>query len=90
MARIEMTPEAILQLEQLPRNVQKKVGARIEALADEPVPHNAKKMHGHNTLYRIRFSEWRIVYQLKDDRLVVVVVRVGHRRSVYDGAFPEL
>lgn len=58
---------------------------RIEQLADEPRPPGAEKLSSQER-YRVRQGNYRIVYEIVDDRLVVVVVRVGHRREVYRGA----
>jgi mRNA interferase RelE/StbE len=81
---IEFTDEALADLNALARPLQKKLLARIEQLAETPVPHNAKKLKGYDTLYRIRFSEGRVVYDLLEDRLIVAVVRIGHRSTVYE------
>jgi mRNA interferase RelE/StbE len=81
---IKFTEEALEQLGSLPKAFQKKVLARIEVLAENPIPHNAKKMKGYATLYRIRFSEWRMVYDVIENELLVAVVRIGHRSTVYE------
>ena len=57
----------------------------IEQLADEPRPPGVEKLSSQER-YRVRQGNYRIVYEIVDDRLVVVVVRVGHRREVYRGA----
>jgi mRNA interferase RelE/StbE len=53
----------------------------IENLASDPWPSGAEKLTGIE-LYRIRTGEIRVVYSIEDDRLIVIVVRVGHRRNV--------
>ncbi len=68
----------------LPSIVKKKLQTRIDALETEPIPNNAKAMVGYENIYRIRFSEWRVVYCVKDEKLTVMVVRVGNRSEVYE------
>ena len=62
-----------------------RVDAAILALADDPRPAGCKKLAGKNDLWRLRVGAHRIVYQIQDDRLIVLVVRVAHRQDVYRG-----
>jgi mRNA interferase RelE/StbE len=55
---------------------------RIEALAVEPRPPGAERLSGQEK-YRLRQGVYRIIYEIKDEELIVVVVKVGHRRDVY-------
>ncbi len=55
---------------------------RIAALADDPRPPGCEKLSGLER-YRVRQGAYRIIYEIEDDRLVVLVVRVGNRREVY-------
>jgi len=55
----------------------------MDALAINPRPKGVKKLTGLDSLYRIRTGDYRIVYQVRDDRLIVLVVRIGHRKDVY-------
>jgi mRNA interferase RelE/StbE len=59
--------------------------ARIQALAENPRPPGCEKLSGRPR-YRIRQGVYRIVYEIQDEQLVVLVVKVGHRRDVYRGA----
>jgi mRNA interferase RelE/StbE len=52
-------------------------------LADDPRPQGSEKITGSDDLYRIRSGDYRAIYTIQDDRLVVLVVRVAHRRDVY-------
>lgn len=80
---IELTRAARRDLENLPRNVLKRVDARILALAADPRPRGAKKLAGPEGFLRLRVGDYRIIYQVEEDRLVVLVVRIGHRREIY-------
>lgn len=58
---------------------------RILQLAENPRPPDSKKLSGYDR-YRIRQGVYRILYEIENDRLVVYVVKVGHRKDVYRGA----
>ena len=66
-----------------PRKVRRAVVARILALAGDPRPPGSEKLAGTKNRYRVRQGIWRIVYEIRDSELVIVVVKVGHRRDVY-------
>jgi mRNA interferase RelE/StbE len=55
----------------------------IDNLEAEPRPANSVKLKGVEELYRVRVGDYRIVYQIQDRELVVLVVQVGHRREIY-------
>jgi mRNA interferase RelE/StbE len=84
---IVFSKEASEAFSRLPSGIKRKVAERIDALAENPVPHNAKKMQGYTALYRIRFSEWRVVYEVQDTEVLIEVLRIGHRKEVYRQGF---
>ncbi|MEE9232485.1 MAG: type II toxin-antitoxin system RelE/ParE family toxin [Nitrospirales bacterium] len=55
---------------------------RIEALADDPRPVGSEKLSGQER-FRVRQGVYRIIYEIRDEELVIIVVKVGHRRDVY-------
>lgn len=55
----------------------------LEALALDPRPHGVKKLAGFNDVWRLRAGDYRVIYRVSDEELVVTVVRAGHRREVY-------
>jgi mRNA interferase RelE/StbE len=63
--------------------VRKRVGAAIDALAADPRPPGAKALTGMTGVLRVRAGDSRIVYEVQDDRLVVLVIDVGQRRDIY-------
>jgi mRNA interferase RelE/StbE len=81
--RIRVAPAALRQLRKLDRTAQKRVQAAIELLAEEPRPKGAKKLVGGEGEWRVRTGDYRIVYEIQDDVLLVLVVAVGHRREIY-------
>lgn len=66
----------------LPKNLIARLDRAILALADDPRPPGCKKLTGYD-LYRIRVGEWRVIYAIEDDILVVLVVEVAPRSSAY-------
>ena len=82
---VVLSPKAEKQLDELPRPMQRRITEAIEGLESNPRPHGVKKLEGAEDLWRIRVGDYRIVYTIKDDRLVVLVVKIGHRREIYRG-----
>ena len=85
MYSVEITRDAIKALRKMPRNVATLIREKIGALAINPYApnNNVKKLKGSDD-YRLRVGDWRVVYTLKDDRLVIVVIRIAPRGGVYD------
>ena len=65
-----------------PKRDVKRIMQRIRSLADEPRPPGCEKLSGRER-YRIRQGDYRIIYEIEDGRLTVLIVKVGHRRDVY-------
>jgi mRNA interferase RelE/StbE len=87
MARytIDVTRPAEKQIRALDPQVRARIEKTIDALAENPRPHGCQKMHGYENLYRARTGDWRVVYEIRDNVLLVLVVAVGHRREIYRG-----
>ena len=81
--RIEVAPAAFRQLRKLDPAARRRVQAAIELLADQPRPSGAKKLAGGDGEWRVRTGDYRIVYEVHDDVLLVLVIAVGHRRDIY-------
>ena len=73
------------ELEQLEARVARRIIARIEALASNPRPHGCVKLQGADDLWRIRVGDYRVIYAIADELLIVTIVRVAHRKDVYRG-----
>ena len=80
---IELTPRAEKDLAALPTKIQRQVGARIDALADDPRPDGVKKLKVKGNEYRIRSGDFRILYQIFDAKILVVVIRIADRKDAY-------
>lgn len=69
-------------LRAFPKQEVKRIMQRIRSLADDPRPAGCEKLSGQER-YRVRQGAYRIIYEIEDARLTVLVVKVGHRRDVY-------
>jgi mRNA interferase RelE/StbE len=81
--RVRVAPTAVRQLRTLDAAARRRVQAAIELLAEQPRPSGAKKLVGGDGGWRVRTGDYRIVYEIHDDVLLVLVVAVGHRRDIY-------
>lgn len=82
--QVSILPEALRTLTKLDEGVRRRVAAKIDQLAENPRPSGAKALQGDRKGYlRIRVGDWRVVYRVEDDKLLVLVVRIGHRGEVY-------
>jgi mRNA interferase RelE/StbE len=80
---IRVAERAAKELERLGRQEQRRIVARIERLAEEPRPRGCVKLSGAEDIYRIRIGEYRVLYEVRDALLIVLVLRVRHRRDAY-------
>ena len=80
---IEFRPAAARDLRKLPADDRRRIGARIDALAADPRPAGVKRLAASEKLYRLRVGDYRILYQILDRVLRILVVKIGHRRDVY-------
>jgi mRNA interferase RelE/StbE len=80
---IQFTPPAQRDFSALGRATQQRLRRRIDRLAEDPFPVGAKKLHAEEPFYRIRVSDYRVIYQVEAKELVLIVVKIGHRREVY-------
>jgi mRNA interferase RelE/StbE len=84
--RVSIKRSAVKEIEAIPQKKERqRIIRRIGQLADDPRPTGSKKLSGHNR-YRIRQGTYRIVYGIEDKELVVMVVKIGHRKDIYRGA----
>ena len=81
--RVRVARSARKELQRLERSIASRLIARIEGLAQSPRPSGCVKLTGAGDLWRIRVADYRIVYAIDDDRLLVDVLIVRHRRDAY-------
>jgi len=80
--RLLIKPSAVKELEALPVKDRRRLVTRLQKLTANPHPPGAEKLSGHE-LYRIRQGNYRVLYSVHDQELIVLVIKVGHRRDVY-------
>jgi mRNA interferase RelE/StbE len=80
---IEFKRSALRELGKLPKEFSRRVGLEIEKLAADPYPPGCKKLHGEMNLFRIRVGEYRVIYSIDGAKLIITIIRVGHRKDVY-------
>ncbi|BAY75251.1 plasmid stabilization system [Nostoc linckia NIES-25] len=73
---------ALKQFNKLSSDLQKRVQTKINELATEPRPNGVKKLED-NDLYRIRVGDYRVIYQIQDEILLVIIVKISHRSKAY-------
>ena len=81
---VEVKPPARKELEALPNTALARVVRKLESLANNPRPTGCKKLKGYKDQWRIRVSDWRVVYIVDDGAKLVSVTRIAHRREVYE------
>jgi mRNA interferase RelE/StbE len=81
--RVRISPDADKQLARLDGPVRARVVQRIDQLAENPRPSGCKKLKGDDDLWRVRVGDYRIVFSIHNDLLLVLVIRIAHRREVY-------
>jgi len=74
---------AAKSLKSIPKNRREKIKAAIQKLKKEPQPANCKKLKASADLYRIRIGDYRVIYEIRDKELIVLVVVVDHRSKAY-------
>lgn len=80
---VRLARRAVRTLASLERREQQRVRAALDLLAENPRPPSCVAMQGEDSVYRVRVGDYRIVYEIVDDVLLIHVVRIGHRREVY-------
>ena len=80
---VEISTLAACQIKKFSPDIQQLVLAELAGLAAQPRPDGVTKLKGEDNVYRVRVKKYRLVYEIFDDQLIILVVRAAHRREVY-------
>ena len=80
---IEIGRTAEKQLKNLSERDQLRVVRAVLALAEEPYPRGTRKLWGYDDVFRIRVGRFRVLYSVVKNRLVILILKIGHRKDVY-------
>ena len=81
--KIEISRTAEKQLKQLPREAQKRVVSIVLTLAHDPFPKGSRKLWGYPDVFRVRAGRYRILYSVSKQKLIIIVLKIGHRKDIY-------
>ncbi|WP_462268198.1 type II toxin-antitoxin system RelE family toxin [Mucilaginibacter sp.] len=71
------------EISKLPLVVVQKIFVELNILSEDPRPNNVKKLIGLKDYCRIRIGDYRIIYSINDDQLIVLILKAGHRKNIY-------
>lgn len=80
---VKFSKGAKKQFRKLPLDVQQRIQTKINDLAIEPRPNGVKKLQGDDNSYRLRVGDYRVIYEVVDNVLIVTVIKIGHRSDIY-------
>jgi mRNA interferase RelE/StbE len=80
---IQIKPSALSKLKKLPSQIKRRISEKIDSLAVDPRPPGVEKLEGADDLYRVRVGNYRIIYQIQDEILLIMIVKVGDRKEIY-------
>ena len=81
--RIEVKRSAAKTLKKIPKASRKRIVEKIDSLAESPPNPDTTKMKGNNPFHKVRVGDYRIVYEIQEDVLVILVVKISHRKDIY-------
>lgn len=82
---VEIERKAQKALKKIPDPYKSNIIEAIEGLTNDARPPGCTKLKGASDLWRVRVNDYRIVYQIKDEQLLILVIRIGHRKDIYEG-----
>ena len=82
---VEFRPAVLKTLKRFPKRDLVRIKKKIEEFGQNLPEPNTTKMKGNNSFHRVRIGDYRIIYEIHDDRVVILIVKGGHRKDVYKG-----
>lgn len=83
--QVQIERKAQKVLKKIPDPYKSNIIEAIDELTKNARPSGCAKLKGASGLWRIRVNDYRIVYQIKDDQLLILIIRIGHRKDIYEG-----
>ena len=80
---VEFRPAVLKSLKRLPKKDLRRIKKRIDEVAENLPDPVTTKMKGNNSFHKIRSGDYRVIYEIHDNHLVILVVKIGHRKDVY-------
>lgn len=81
--KVEITASAEKSLKKIPKKDIVKIVEAIRVLAISPFPEGCRKLKGEEDVYRVRQGNYRIIYEVVENKLIVLVLKIGHRKDIY-------
>jgi mRNA interferase RelE/StbE len=81
--RVLISQRAKRMLRRLPKPLKQRLAQTFDDLAHNPRPPGCKKLSGGDQLYRVRVGDWRVIYAIEDEQLIVLIITLGPRQDVY-------
>ncbi len=81
--KIEISATAERQLKKIRREDQVRILRAVSLLARDPRPDGCRKMSSYDDIYRIRVGNYRVIYEIDGKQIVVIILKIGHRREIY-------
>ena len=81
--QIDWKPSALRELKRLDRQVVPRIVSAVDALSSNPFPSGVRKLYGGDATYRIRIGDYRVIFEVFSNRLVIDVIRIRHRKDAY-------
>lgn len=81
--KIEISSSAEKTLKKIPKKDILKVVQTIQQLAIDPHPQGSRKLQGEENVYRVRQGNYRVIYEVQNKKLLILVLKIGHRKDIY-------
>lgn len=79
-----VNPRVEKALSKIDTQMSLRIREAIRSLASDPRPHGVKKLKGEEKAYRMRVGDYRIIYEIYDSKVLILIINVGHRKEIYD------
>ena len=81
--KVKISRRARKELKKFPKNIEKKLIIKAFSLGENPRPPGSIKLANTQHTYRIRIGVYRLIYEIQEEKILILVLRMGHRRDIY-------